>query len=77
MDWSLLKEMGKGLLFVLTGIFMVPILFLIDWGWERWSKLWGRSRASNGLFILFAPVMLFCFAIAWLFAVRWQSMLTG
>lgn len=77
MDWKLAKELGMGLLFVLTGIFIFPVLCLLDWGWNRWADLWGRSTAASALFLLFAPVMLFCFVIAYLFAVRWQTMLSG
>ena len=77
MDWDFLIELGKGILWVLIGIFMFPMLCFLDWGWDRWAKLWGSSKAGSMLFLLCAPVMLFCFAIGFLFADKWQKMLAG
>ena len=75
MNWDLAKELGKAILWVIIGIIMYPMLGFLDWGWDKWARLWGKSRAANGLFVLYAPVMLFCFAICWMFADRWQKLI--
>lgn len=75
MDTKDLKEIGKALLYVITGVFMVPILIFLEWAWPRWTALWGRSKKDSALFVLYAPFVLFFHAIAWVAANPWENMI--
>ncbi len=71
------KELGKGVIFVLAGLIMYPLLVFLDWGWPKWWALWGRSKMDSVLFVIFAPLMLICAGIAWVVGEPWSTMMTG